>query len=658
LSFTNANGHTVKIATPESYKRTIKITVTAIIAGKTISAYIPANCNPPKATCDRIEISPKEGIAGQTSFSFATWGTAKNTSFTNFKYDWTSGSIKGTSGWKPGSSTRISTKIALAGTYTVRGTLKANLIGDVTSDKCTGSIVVKNAPTADCKTLTVSQISRTKYKLSALATTANEAKITAYVFTVKDASGKVIVNQTVNSSAANPSIEISLPDNTSLTTDAVYNASVTVKTSVGDRTSSGCAQPITIPKKPVCSYNPNLPADDPNCKAPSATCSLLAAPELVSGTTYKFTATATTAYGATISAYVYTVKDANGKVITTKTNSSNKLTDSIEIELPANNSWTTAAKYTVSVVVKTSLGDKQADACVKTVEIPPKPVCPYNPELPADDANCKPKCDIPGKEDLFHDDPNCKVDMCDVPGKEDLTKDDPNCKAMCDIPGKEDLAKDDPDCVPCEQKTDDEDCLPVFLYEKQAVNGSQGDVDATTVRAKAGDRIIYTLKVTNAGGLAGSTSISDPLADILEYADLVDNGGGIYDENNKSLDWSEIALEAGASTTRSFAVVVKSPVPSSANGQSNEMLFDCIMNNQAGVGNDTSLSNDVNVPIECPVQKEVVEQVVRQLPATGAGTNIIFGGIVAAIVVFFYARSRQLGKEVRLVRREFNSGAL
>jgi hypothetical protein len=44
--------------------------------------------------------------------------------------------------------------------------------------------------------------------------------------------------------------------------------------------------------------------------------------------------------------------------------------------------------------------------------------------------------------------------------------------------------------------------------------------------------------------------------------------------------------------------------------------------------------------------------------ANGVGHDLLFGGIVAAVVVYFYARSRQLGKEVRLVRREFNAGTL
>jgi LPXTG-motif cell wall-anchored protein len=70
-----------------------------------------------------------------------------------------------------------------------------------------------------------------------------------------------------------------------------------------------------------------------------------------------------------------------------------------------------------------------------------------------------------------------------------------------------------------------------------------------------------------------------------------------------------------------------------------------------------SYGTTIDVPVNCPPPK-IIEQTVSQLPKTGPTDNIIFGGIIAAIVVFFYARSRQLSKEVRLVRREFNTGTL
>ena len=67
----------------------------------------------------------------------------------------------------------------------------------------------------------------------------------------------------------------------------------------------------------------------------------------------------------------------------------------------------------------------------------------------------------------------------------------------------------------------------------------------------------------------------------------------------------------------------------------------------------------INVPVNCPAAKEIVEQtVVKQLPSTGPGENMLFAGGLLVIVTFFWARSRQLGKEVRLVRKDFSSGTI
>jgi uncharacterized repeat protein (TIGR01451 family) len=182
-------------------------------------------------------------------------------------------------------------------------------------------------------------------------------------------------------------------------------------------------------------------------------------------------------------------------------------------------------------------------------------------------------------------------------------------------------------------------------------------VDATTVTANGGDTIIYTITAINSGTTAGTINIEDPVTDILDYSDLTDQGGGTFDQEQKNLSWKDVAVEPGQSVTRTFAVTVKNPIPAMAQGASMPVSYDCIMRNAADSGVGTSSTNTIDVAVNCPPQK-VVEQVVQQLPATGAGTNIIVGGLIAAVVVFFYARSRQLGREVRLVRREFNSGTL
>jgi hypothetical protein len=74
------------------------------------------------------------------------------------------------------------------------------------------------------------------------------------------------------------------------------------------------------------------------------------------------------------------------------------------------------------------------------------------------------------------------------------------------------------------------------------------------------------------------------------------------------------------------------------------------MSNEFGSDNTTVLVN-------CPAPK-VVEVVVTELPHTGASENMLFAGIVLSVVVYFYARSRQMKKEVRLIRRDLNAGTI
>jgi uncharacterized repeat protein (TIGR01451 family) len=201
----------------------------------------------------------------------------------------------------------------------------------------------------------------------------------------------------------------------------------------------------------------------------------------------------------------------------------------------------------------------------------------------------------------------------------------------------EEIANNNPDCV----------------TRKTAVNNTQNGADATRVTANAGDVITYTLHVINTQRETITMDINDFINDILEYADLTDAGGGTFNQEDKMLSWQGITLRAGERTERSFTVTVKNPIPPMAQGRTQPMSYDCIMSNS--INSDSSTGMHINV--NCPAPK-VVEQIVSQLPATGAGTNLIVGAAIAAIVVFFYARSRQLGKEVRLVRKEFSSGTV
>lgn len=193
------------------------------------------------------------------------------------------------------------------------------------------------------------------------------------------------------------------------------------------------------------------------------------------------------------------------------------------------------------------------------------------------------------------------------------------------------------------------DCVPAVASSKSGLNITQDNKDAAKTTAKANDRIQYTITIRNIGDVKATASFKEDLQDVLEYAKVLDNGGGTFDTDTKTLSWQAVDLEPGESKSRMFVVQLASSIPAGARGVSDPSSYDCIMTNSFG--------NTVDIAVACPAEKQV-EQTVAELPTTGPGENILFAGILIAIVTFFYARSRQLVKEVRYIRRDLNSGTI
>lgn len=190
---------------------------------------------------------------------------------------------------------------------------------------------------------------------------------------------------------------------------------------------------------------------------------------------------------------------------------------------------------------------------------------------------------------------------------------------------------------------------PNVILSKTATNISQGNIDATKTTAKESDRITFTLTAENKGGSPKEVKLEDNIGDTLEYATLIDKGGATYNETTRNLSWPTITLKAGAKEVRTFTVQILSTIPATPQGISDASSYDCKIENIFG--------NDVIIPVTCAPPK-VIEQIVPELPQTGPRENMIFAGIVLAVVAFFYFRSRQLGTEVRLIRRDINGGTI
>lgn len=304
---------------------------------------------------------------------------------------------------------------------------------------------------------------------------------------------------------------------------------------------------------------------------------------------------AATVKNATISKYTFTIRDKSGKIINTKAIPSTATKITADaIPIDA------PGDYTAQVVITTSLGDKtNASDCVTKFTITPPAICPVNPDIPASSPDCQP-CPDPSSP------PNIPIDS--------------------------------------------PDCGTEIIQQKTAINVDAGNKIATTILAQPSQRISYTVTVINKGYTSTKTSIEEKLEDVLEYSTLLDSGGGILEKDTKTLTWPEVEIQPGKTETRTFTVKLLDSIPATNTGTSNQSSYDCRMTNTFG--------NEVEIDVACPVEKVIVEQAVSELPHTGPGENMVFATILMTVVVYFYARSRQMGKEVRLIRKNIHAGTI
>ncbi len=298
----------------------------------------------------------------------------------------------------------------------------------------------------------------------------------------------------------------------------------------------------------------------------------------------------TAAQGATVTGYQFVVTDKSGKKVYNKTQSSNALNlTSEKIELKNTDD------YIVKVVVKTSIGDKESDTCTKSFAITPPDKCIYTPTLLSTDNDCRP---CPYNQNIW--------------------------------------IKDD-------------DCSPTITQSKEARNVTQALANANGTTASPSDRIEYTIYTTNVGNVATTTTVTENLQDVLEYADLSFTGGGIFDPVAKTLTWENVAVGGNATDTRTFAIQIKSTIAETPRAGNDPAAYDCVITNSYG--------NTISIAMQCPIIK-TIETTVQQLPSTGPTENMLFAGGLFVIVTYFYARSRVMNKEIHLIRKEFNAGTL
>ncbi len=308
--------------------------------------------------------------------------------------------------------------------------------------------------------------------------------------------------------------------------------------------------------------------------------------------TRTFEVSATPENGATVTSFEIDYGDGNSETIAT--NSTNKV--------EATHTYEEAGDYVVRLVVDTSLGDVTNNSSCKTkITIDEMPeVCPYDSSLPKDSDEC------------------VKPEVC--PYNPALEPDDPEC-------GEANIFK-----------------------LKQVENVTQGIEDAHGTTASAGDTIRFTLVTENDGTATEKDFvIRDDLADVLQYATLVDYDGGTLSDDGFTLTWPKIDIAPGEVVEKTITVKVMTPIPDTPVSASDPLAFDLRMENAYG--------NNVTVELPESVPK-LVEGAVTSLPNTGPGLNATISTLFIGGVTYFYFRNRLISKELRLIRNEFSGGVI
>lgn len=167
--------------------------------------------------------------------------------------------------------------------------------------------------------------------------------------------------------------------------------------------------------------------------------------------------------------------------------------------------------------------------------------------------------------------------------------------------------------------------------------------------AYPGDQILYTLTTENNSMRTLSVQVNANLADVLEYSEIIDIGEGSLNKSSKLLSWSAYSLDPGQDQTRSIVVKVLDNIPATARGTNNTSSYDCRIQNVFG--------NTISIGINCPEIK-MLETITNQLPKVDAVINITCGLSLLIIAFYYYSRVRLLEKEMRIIRKNNNSGTI
>jgi hypothetical protein len=188
--------------------------------------------------------------------------------------------------------------------------------------------------------------------------------------------------------------------------------------------------------------------------------------------------------------------------------------------------------------------------------------------------------------------------------------------------------------------------LTEYSTNISSVNLSQGGVDATRSAAHPNDKITYSLSITNNANSPIIAPFAISVRDLLEYATLTDLHDGSIDNDSTILYWDPIEIQPGETVLRSFSASINNPL--SAAPRVDQESYNCSI--------DLDFADNKNsVDLQCPLIKHV-ESIMTSLPRTENTSGLWLGVALLAVTSYLFTRSKQLRREIKLVRRNLNTG--
>lgn len=191
-------------------------------------------------------------------------------------------------------------------------------------------------------------------------------------------------------------------------------------------------------------------------------------------------------------------------------------------------------------------------------------------------------------------------------------------------------------------------CTEGLIISESAVNISQGNIDASSTVAKPGDYINYNIEIKNETDTSIVTTPKIRLADILEYSSIIDKNN-VSDVTLSTLSWDQTTIAPVSTQTRSFTVQLMDSVPITPRGAFYKESHDCIMTNYFG--------NTLNINVSCPIIKKI-ESISLGIPPIDNLISILTLVSSFVIISLLYLRTRQIKREIRIIRQNAIAGVI